>query len=269
MSSKGKMSLKTNKKLKLNNKKVKPVEKGSNVEQAELKRKITKNDEMKKPSEDKSAEQNSSEEETGKEESSEEESGSEHEIGDELDLDQVSSEDDESHSSEEDEEFPKKKKSKNSKHDDGSSGFSTAVNAILSSHLKAYDRKDPIMARNKKVLKQNESQKLEQKAKRELLAEKKKLLNKARKKDIIPTASVDTDNGEEIRNVLEKERKLRKIAQKGVVKLFNAILSTQVKTDKEASEKLGSVRNRTERKELITEVSKEKFLDLVKAAGDS
>lgn len=76
-------------------------------------------------------------------------------------------------------------------------------------------------------------------------------------------------NSDEIREILEKERKLRKIAQKGVVKLFNAILSTQVKTEKEINDSLGGVKNRSERKELITEVSKEKFFDLVKTAGDS
>ncbi|AHY78297.1 ADI_G0061410.mRNA.1.CDS.1 [Saccharomyces cerevisiae] len=169
---------------------------------------------------------------------------------------------------EEDDDFPRKKKSKNSKHDDGSTGFSAAVNAILSSHLKAYDRKDPIMARNKKVLKQSESEKLEYKAKKALLAEKKKLLGKARKKDIIPIASGE-DRSENIRKVLEKETALRKIAQKGAVKLFNAILATQVKTEKEVSENLSEIKNKEEKKELITEVSKEKFLDLVKAAAGS
>lgn len=196
---------------------------------------------------------------------------------DELDLDQVSSSDgsDDAEASEEDkveeeedDSFPRKKKSSKSKHDDGSSTFSSALTNILSSHLKAYDRKDPIMARNKRVIKQNEADKLEQKAKKAILAEKKKLLNKTRKKEIIPVAAADT-NAEEIREVLEKERKLRRIAQKGVVKLFNAILSTQVKTEKEVSESLGDVKNRSERKELITEVSKEKFFDLVKTAGDS
>lgn len=168
---------------------------------------------------------------------------------------------------EEDDDFPRKKKSKNSKHDDGSTGFSAAVNAILSSHLKAYDRKDPIMARNKKVLKQSESEKLEYKAKKALLAEK-KLLGKARKTDIIPIASGE-DRSENIRKVLEKETALRKIAQKGAVKLFNAILATQVKTEKEVSENLSGIKNKEEKKELITEVSKEKFLDLVKAAAGS
>lgn len=177
-------------------------------------------------------------------------------------------EDDDDEEEEEDDDFPRKKKSKNSKHDDGSTGFSAAVNAILSSHLKAYDRKDPIMARNKKVLKQSESEKLEYKAKKALLAEKKKLLGKARKTDIIPIASGE-DRSANIRKVLEKETALRKIAQKGAVKLFNAILATQVKTEKEVSENLSGIKNKEEKKELITEVSKEKFLDLVKAAAGS
>lgn len=180
-----------------------------------------------------------------------------------------SEESEEDESEEEDDDLPRKKKAKLGKHDDGSSGFSTAVNAILGSHLKAHDRKDPIMARKRGVVKKLESDKLEQKAKRALLAEKKKLLNKTRKKDIIPTVSAESESGAEIRDVLEKERRLRKIAQKGVVKLFNAILSTQVKTEKEGAEKLSEVKNRAEKKELLAELSKEKFLDLVKAAGDS
>ena len=175
-----------------------------------------------------------------------------------------SDEDEYSEDSDEDD-FPRKKKSKKSKHDDGSKEFSSAVAAILSSHLKAYDRNDPIMARNKKVIRQNEADKLELKAKKALLAEKKKLLDKTRKRDILP--QVQGTNGEDIRTILEKESKLRKIAQRGVVKLFNAILSTQVKTNKEVSEHLGDIKNKQEREQLITEVSKEKFLDLVKAAA--
>ena len=176
--------------------------------------------------------------------------------------------DEEEGDEEEDEDFPRKKKAKMNKHDDGSAGFSQALNAILGSHLKAYDRKDPIMSRNKSVLKQNESQKLELKAKKALLAEKKKLLNKTRKKEVIPTVSDENKSGEEIRKIIEKETRLRKIAQKGAVKLFNAILSTQVKTEKEVSEGFTDIKNRKEKKQLITEVSKEKFLDMVNAAAD-
>lgn len=203
----------------------------------------------------------------GDEAEEEEQNSSSDESSKIIDNEQSDAEEDDDEE-EEDDDFPRKKKSKNSKHDDGSTGFSAAVNAILSSHLKAYDRKDPIMARNKKVLKQSESEKLEYKAKKALLAEKKKLLGKARKTDIIPIASGE-DRSENIRKVLEKETALRKIAQKGAVKLFNAILATQVKTEKEVSENLSGIKNKEEKKELITEVSKEKFLDLVKAAAGS
>ena len=203
----------------------------------------------------------------GDEAEEDEQNSSSYESSKIIDNEQSDAEEDDDEE-EEDDDFPRKKKSKNSKHDDGSTGFSAAVNAILSSHLKAYDRKDPIMARNKKVLKQSESEKLEYKAKKALLAEKKKLLGKARKTDIIPIASGE-DRSENIRKVLEKETALRKIAQKGAVKLFNAILATQVKTEKEVSENLSGIKNKEEKKELITEVSKEKFLDLVKAAAGS
>lgn len=184
------------------------------------------------------------------------------EDGEEKDDDEDGDEAEES-----DDDFPRKKKSKNSKHDDGSNDFSNAMSAILSSHLKAYDRKDPIMARNKKVLKENDASKLEYKAKKAIVAEKKKLLNKTRKTDILPMVSDELHTGEEIRELIAKETKLRKIAQKGVVKLFNAILSTQVRTNKEVTDNMSDIRNRQEKRELITEVSKEKFLDLVKAAG--
>ncbi|SJM85399.1 related to Ribosomal RNA-processing protein 15 [Zygosaccharomyces bailii] len=169
----------------------------------------------------------------------------------------------------EEEDIPRKKKSKNSKHDDGSAGFSNAMSAILSSHLKAYDRNDPIMARNKKVLRQNESDRLERQAKRALLAEKKKKLNRIRKQDIIPKVSSDADlkSGEEIRKVIEKEARLKKIARKGAVKLFNAILSTQINTEKDVNSNLADV-GKQEKKHLLTDISKEKFLDMVKAAGD-
>lgn len=167
-----------------------------------------------------------------------------------------------------DDEFPKKRKSKFSKQDDGSESFSCALKNILSSRLKSYDRKNPILARNKKVLKQNEADKLELKARKMLNTEKKEKLNSTRKKEIIPVGSAD-ENAETIRELVEKERRLRKIAQKGVVKLFNVILSTQLKTSKEIDSALSGVKNKQEKKKLITEISKESFLDLVKTAGNN
>lgn len=186
---------------------------------------------------------------------------------DEVDVADVSSSDDDSDDeknsdsdSDSDSDIPKLKKKKNL--DDGSESFANAVTAIVGSRLKAYDRSNPILARSKRSLKKLESDKLEAKAKRLLNAEKKEHMDNCRVKNLLPSA----DQPEKVREIIEKERKLKKIAQRGVVRLFNAVLSTQVKTNQDISkEKVGLTR----KNELMNEISKEKFLDLVQAAGQS
>lgn len=192
------------------------------------------------------------------------------EVDDEVDVDGISSdeeaegdEEEDEDSSEydgEDDEIPKIKKKKNL--DDGSESFANAFNAIVGSRLKAYNRKDPILAKNKTTLKKLESDKLEAKAKRLILSEKKQVHDKHRVKNLLPSAS----EPEKVRTIIQNERQLKKVAQKGVVRLFNAVLSTQIKTNQElGQEKVGQ----TKKEELMNEISKEKFLDLVQAAGQS
>lgn len=196
------------------------------------------------------------------------------EVDDEVDVDEVSSDEDEEEDPEEDEEdeedssdydgeddeVPKLKKKKNL--DDGSESFANAFNAIVGSRLKAYNRKDPILAKNKTTLKKLESDKLEAKAKRLILSEKKQIHDKHRIKNLLPSA----DEPEKVRTIIQNERQLKKVAQKGVVRLFNAVLSTQIKTNQElGQEKVGQAK----KEELMNEISKEKFLDLVQAAGQS
>lgn len=192
------------------------------------------------------------------------------EVDDEVDVDGISSdeeaegdEEEDEDSSEydgEDDEIPKIKKKKNL--DDGSESFANAFNAIVGSRLKAYNRKDPILTKNKTTLKKLESDKLEAKAKRLILSEKKQVHDKNRVKNLLPSAS----EPEKVRTIIHNERQLKKVAQKGVVRLFNAVLSTQIKTNEELDqEKVGQ----TKKEELMNEISKEKFLDLVQAAGQS
>lgn len=188
------------------------------------------------------------------------------EVDDEVDVDGVSSneeaeeDEDSSEYDGEDDEIPKIKKKKNL--DDGSESFANAFNAIVGSRLKAYNRKDPILAKNKTTLKKLESDKLEAKAKRLILSEKKQVHDKHRVKNLLPSAS----EPEKVRTIIQNERQLKKVAQKGVVRLFNAVLSTQIKTNQElGQEKVGQ----TKKEELMNEISKEKFLDLVQAAGQS
>ncbi|GEQ66589.1 hypothetical protein JCM33374_g252 [Metschnikowia sp. JCM 33374] len=186
----------------------------------------------------------------------------EFDIGEEDNLASSSESGDEesgSEAEEEDDSFPLKKKKKNT--DDGRGTFANAFNAILGSKLKAHDRKDPILVRNKSTLKKLESDKLEAKAKRMMRAEKKDLEDKLRVVNLLPSAN----ETESAREIIEKERRLKKVAQKGVVKLFNAVLATQVRTSHDlGQEKVGQ----TKKEELINEITKSKFLDLVKAAGE-
>lgn len=214
-----------------------------------------------------------SEKENGSEESSSEDIEddlSDLDENDEVDVADVSSEDDSEEDDsevdaveEEDDSFPLKKKQKKNK-DDGSESFANAFNSIINSKLKAYNRKDPILARNKTTLKKLESEKLENKAKRALLLEKKQFQDKHRIKQLLPAATEGSDSNQ-IREILDKERQMKKIAQKGVVKLFNAVLATQLKTNQEIS-KVQAGQSRKE--ELMTDVSKEKFMDLIAAAGE-
>lgn len=196
-------------------------------------------------------------EESADEVESDEDSG----LDDEYDVANIPSDEEESdNDSESDDEFPLKKKKKVST--DGGDQFASAFNAIIGSKLKAYDRKDPILARNKSTLKKLESDKLEKKAKRELLAEKRQIQDKVRIRNLLPSAS----EPEKVREIIEQEKKLKKVAQRGVVKLFNAVLATQVKAREEVGKTKVSL---GKQEEMLNELSKSKFLDLVKAAGNS
>ncbi|KAK9239251.1 Rrp15p-domain-containing protein [Lipomyces kononenkoae] len=108
--------------------------------------------------------------------------------------------------------------------------FSSAMTAILSSHLKAHDRKDPVLVRSKKTAKAIEESKLEAKARRELRLEKKGFLDRERIKDVITgVREGDEPNPDAVRKTTERERMLKKTAKRGVVKLFNTVIEAQKK----------------------------------------
>lgn len=215
--------------------------------------------------EESSSESEEEEEEEESELEEQQDSELDEEIGsdDEVDLADVSSSSDDDED-EDESNFPKLKKNKGKSIDDGSESFATALTSIVNSKLKSYDRKDPILARNKTTLKKLESDKLELKAKKALLQEKKNFQDKYRIKNLLPI-----DNEQEpgkVRELIQKEKDLKKVAQRGVVKLFNAVLSTQIKTNQELGKEV--IRGQTKKEELMNDVSKEKFLDLIAAAGN-
>ncbi|KIW29347.1 uncharacterized protein PV07_05166 [Cladophialophora immunda] len=139
--------------------------------------------------------------------------------------------------------------------------FSTSISKILSTKLSQSARKDPVLSRSKEAAETSVSlanDRLEKKAKAKLRSDRKEELERGRVKDVLGLSSGQA--GE----VAEEEKKLRKIAQRGVVKLFNAVRAAQVKAEQVAKEerKKGTI-GMANREEKVNEMSKQGFLDLI------
>ncbi|KAI9312888.1 Rrp15p-domain-containing protein [Dichotomocladium elegans] len=124
---------------------------------------------------------------------------------------------------------------------------------ILASHLRGADRKNPILARSKGTERKIEDEKLERKARKVLAAEKKALKEKGR---VIPDYTT-----------FEYEKRLRKVATRGVVRLFNAIRIQQRTTEVAVSEAAEQHKTRLalEKAKNVSTMSKSNFLDLLKS----
>ena len=139
--------------------------------------------------------------------------------------------------------------------------FASSISAILSSKLSTSKRNDPVLARSATAAEANASianSKLESKARQKLRADKKEALEKGRVKDVLGVESGD------VGAVMEEEKRLRKIAQRGVVKLFNAVRGAQVRAE-EARKWTKGTRGRVEEK--VAEMSKKGFLEMVAGGG--
>ncbi|KAI8642827.1 Rrp15p-domain-containing protein [Parasitella parasitica] len=133
-----------------------------------------------------------------------------------------------------------------------SEAFSDAMTKILASTLTGSDRKQPILARSKGLERKIEDDKLDYKARKIMSAEKKALKEKGR---VIPDFTT-----------FEYEKRLRKVATRGVVKLFNAI-RTQQKVTEVAVQNAADTRKTLAAKEKaksVSTMSKSSFLDLLK-----
>ncbi|KAL1957013.1 hypothetical protein VTO42DRAFT_6390 [Malbranchea cinnamomea] len=144
--------------------------------------------------------------------------------------------------------------------------FSTSISKILSTKLPTSARADPLLSRSKeavKVTSELANEKLEARARAKLRAEKKEELERGRVKDVL-----GVERGE-AGPVAEQEKKLRKIAQRGVVKLFNAVRAAQVRGEEVAREERQkrTIVGMGEREKLVNEVSKQSFLELINGKG--
>lgn len=161
------------------------------------------------------------------------------------------------------ESLPESKKRKRNDPD----AFATSMSKILGSKLSTSKRADPVLSRSKDASdasKQLTDTRLEARAKNKIREERKAALEKGRVKDVMGQQSTDTSTAE----ILEEEKRLRKTAQRGVVKLFNAVRAAQIKGEEAAKEAhnagMVGMGNRQER---VNEMSKKGFLELIAAGG--
>ncbi|KAF9283831.1 Trimeric GatFAB AmidoTransferase(AdT) complex subunit [Linnemannia elongata] len=123
-----------------------------------------------------------------------------------------------------------------------------AMSKILGSSLRKADASTPILARSRGAERKIEEEKMEAKARKAISNEKKRLANRDRVKPDYTG--------------MEYEKKLRKVATRGVVQLFNAIKAQQKATD-DLTEKVRPIT--TNSKDKVANLTKASFLDLLKS----
>ncbi|EMC93822.1 hypothetical protein BAUCODRAFT_93700, partial [Baudoinia panamericana UAMH 10762] len=147
------------------------------------------------------------------------------------------------------------------------SAFATSISAILSTKLSTSKRADPVLSRSKSAADANRTladQRLEQKARAQIRSERKQALDKGRIKDVLGLETEGVETGA----VLEEEKRLKRIAQKGVVRLFNAVRAAQVKGEEARREaRAEGVVGVKQREERVSEMTKQGFLDLISSGG--
>jgi hypothetical protein len=191
------------------------------------------------------------------EDDEDDDAGDEHANTD-IDEDEVSAEDDEfSLDGEEDGTRSRKRIPKRN----DPSVFSTSISKILSTKLPTSARADPVLSRSKSAAQTTSdlaNERLEQRARAKLRADKKEEQDRGHIRDVL-----GVERGE-AGETAEEEKRLRKIAQRGVVKLFNAVRAAQVRGEDAAREerKKGTI-GMEERKKAVNEVSKQGFLELI------
>ncbi|KAJ4332348.1 pre-60S ribosomal particles component [Didymella glomerata] len=141
--------------------------------------------------------------------------------------------------------------------------FATSISRILNTKLTSTKRSEPILSRSKDAQTANKEladSKLNEKARRQILAEKRALREKGRVKDVLGL----NDSAVSTAEVTAKEKELRRTAQKGVIKLFNAVRAAQVKGEMaEQQSKDANLVGIAKREEKVKEMSKQGFLDMI------
>lgn len=151
--------------------------------------------------------------------------------------------------------------------------FATSMSKILGSRLSTSKRSDPVLSRSRTALEASKEiidQALEKKARYKLREERRVALDKGRVKDVLGASTAfDADRVADIAvpgvvETMEIEKRLRKTAQRGVVKLFNAVRAAQIKGEEAAREaRRKGIVGHGRREEKVNEMSKKGFLELI------
>ena len=164
-----------------------------------------------------------------------------------------------------------KKHAKSKKKDN--SAFATSLSKILSTKLSSSKRTDPVLSRSTQAQEASKDildTTLDAKARRQMREQKRRASEKGRVKDVL-VATRDETTGEfeaSTSEIMETERRLRKVAQRGVVKLFNAVRAAQVAAvDAEKGTRKAGVIGMNRREEKVNELTKKGFLDLIASGG--
>ncbi|RMJ19876.1 hypothetical protein CDV36_000472 [Fusarium kuroshium] len=181
-------------------------------------------------------------------------------------------EEDEEGSDDDDDDEETGGKRKRSKRNDPNA-FATSLSKILSTKLSTSKRSDPVLSRSAAAHEASKAavdSALEAKARKQIRDQKRLALEKGRVKDVLIATANDTTGELETSTseILVTERRLRKVAQRGVVKLFNAVRAAQVKAlETEKSSRKDGVIGMEQRKEKVNEMSKKGFLELIASGG--
>ncbi|KAM7214764.1 Rrp15p domain containing protein [Rhypophila decipiens] len=165
--------------------------------------------------------------------------------------------------------------------------FATSITKMLSSKLPTSKRADPIVARSKEsaaASRQVLDAALEAKARKRLREQKRLAMEKGRIRDVLMPTTTKTlnivtgeieetlDDGKEgektTAQIIATERRLKKVAQRGVVYLFNLVRAAQVKAaEAQRVERQEGIVGSKRREEKVTEMSRQGFLDLIASGG--
>ncbi|KAH6707513.1 Rrp15p-domain-containing protein [Leptodontidium sp. MPI-SDFR-AT-0119] len=154
--------------------------------------------------------------------------------------------------------------------------FATSMSKILGSKLSTIKRSDPVLSRSVDAIqasKEITDLALEKAARHKMRVEKREAMDKGRVKDVLGASTAfDAANGvadgPSVQETMELEKRLRKTAQRGVVKLFNAVRAAQVKGEEAARDaRTKGLVGHGRREEKVNEMSKKGFLDLIAGGG--